>query len=556
MQRSSITARRFLFGGFALVFISLLLSGWVMQPSAGPAFSANKGETPEPTESREPIPTSIAANLDKPVLPENPTLADKGAQVFWWYCMACHGNKGQGLTDEWRESAFGEDMNCWVSRCHASNHPPEGFEFPRQVPQVIGANTLRRFTTAADLKEYLKATMPWWAPGLLTEDESWQLTAFLLRENGSLLPGDDFDPQNAASVPVHLLVKSKSADTGFAYILAGALGLAILTILAGNSLKGEPVTESPRTGPRPSFFHHLHPPTIPLPQARWRYTLGAGGLAVFLSVVLVITGVLEMFFYIPTPDQAGMSIQTITFEVPFGALVRGIHFWAAQALVVVLVIHLVRVIFTGAFVPPRRFNYILGIILLVLTLLMNFTGYVLRWDEGIRWALVVGTNLLNTIPLVGEQIYGFVVGGASPGLATLTRFYAWHIFGLTLAIAFLIGWHIFRVRRDGGIAAPIPELRPDPSRITRFELVRREVLAMLLATFALILAGLFLPRPTFRPDFRCQRWRSTARCARTLVLPVGAATSPLWRCLLAGSLRSAGTGGRFRGHSLSFPAHP
>jgi quinol-cytochrome oxidoreductase complex cytochrome b subunit/mono/diheme cytochrome c family protein len=494
--------------GFALVFISLLISGWAIQPPAGAPGAAYKGETAEPSEipGGPPLPgaspTPLMANLEKPPLPENPTLADHGAQVYWWYCMACHGGKGQGLTDEWRESAFGEDMNCWTSRCHASNHPPEGFEFPRQVPSVIGANTLRRFTTADDLQKYIRTTMPWWSPGLLTDEESWQLTAFLLRENGYLARGADFNPKNAASVPVHLPVRTQSGDHAGVLALVGALGLAILTIVGGNLLLRNSTDDSaPLRAPRASFFHHLHPPTIPLPQARWRYTLGAGGLAVFLAAVLGITGILEMFFYIPTPEQAGMSIQSITFEVPYGALVRGIHFWAAQGLVVVSVIHLIRVIFTGAFVPPRRFNYLLGLGLLVLILLLNFTGYVLRWDEGIRWALVVGTNLLNTIPLIGERVYGFVVGGSAPGLATLTRFYAWHIFGLTSIVIFLVGWHAFRVRRDGGIAVPAPEHRPDPSRITRSELVRREVLAMLVATFVLIMVGLFIPAPLDAPIF-------------------------------------------------------
>jgi quinol-cytochrome oxidoreductase complex cytochrome b subunit len=252
-------------------------------------------------------------------------------------------------------------------------------------------------------------------------------------------------------------------------------------------------------GQRPNFFLHLHPPTIPLLQARFRYTLGAGGLAVFLSLILGLTGILEMYFYIPTPEQAGPSIQTITFLVPFGRLVRGLHFWAAQALLVVTAIHLIRVVFTGAYTLPRRFNYLLGLALFVLILFLDFTGYVLRWDEGIRWALVVGTNLLRTIPLVGVQLYAFIVGGDQPGLAALTRFYAWHIFGLTAAVIGLIVWHIFRVRRDGGIAAPPPEARPDTRRITRFELFSREALAALLAGIALILIASLLPTPLSVP---------------------------------------------------------
>ena len=250
---------------------------------------------------------------------------------------------------------------------------------------------------------------------------------------------------------------------------------------------------------RPSFFHHLHPPTIPAPQARLRYTLGAGGLAVYLTLVLVVTGIVEMFYYVPTPENAALSVQTLTYLVPFGGLVRSAHYWAAQLLVLVVLLHLLRVIFTGAYARPRRFNYLLGLALLVTTLFLDFSGYVLRWDEGIRWALVAGTNLVKTIPGVGPGLYGMLMGGAQPGPATLVRFYAWHIFGLTLVLLMVGGWHIFRVRRDGGIAVPPPEQRRDPTRITRFELVRRESLAALLATVLLVALALVRPAPISPP---------------------------------------------------------
>ena len=251
---------------------------------------------------------------------------------------------------------------------------------------------------------------------------------------------------------------------------------------------------------RPSFFHHLHPPTIPEPQARWRYTLGAGGIAVFLTLALVLTGALLMFYYVPTPEQAGESIQTITFLAPYGGLVRNLHYWSAQGLVLVVLLHLARVALTGAYAPPRRFNFLLGLGLLVVTLLLDFTGYILRWDEGILWALVVGANLIKTIPLVGPALYGLIMGGQQPGAATLIRFYAWHIFGLTLVMIILGIWHIFRVRRDGGIAAPPPKARQNPAaRIDRYELVRRETLAALLAAAGLLLLAAVFPAPLAPP---------------------------------------------------------
>ena len=250
---------------------------------------------------------------------------------------------------------------------------------------------------------------------------------------------------------------------------------------------------------RPNFFHHLHPPTIPAAQARWRYTLGAGGTAIFLVLALVITGALEMFYYIPTPADAALSIQTITYLVPFGGLIRNIHFWSAQLLIIVSAVHLVRVVFTGAYIPPRRFNYLLGLALFIVSIFLNFTGYILRWDTGIQWALVVGTNLIKTIPFFGNKLYTILIGGTEPGSPTLIRFYAWHVFGLMIISAILIGWHAFRVRRDGGIALPPPSLRADPERITRFELVRRETLAMILTSAALMILSIFSPAPIAAP---------------------------------------------------------
>lgn len=206
-----------------------------------------------------------------------------------------------------------------------------------------------------------------------------------------------------------------------------------------------------------------------------------------------------MFYYNPNPDLAALSIQTITFLVPFGGLLRSLHYWAAQLLIVTATVHLLRVIFTGAYARKRRFNYLLGILLLVVCLIFDFSGYVLRWDEGIRWALVVGTNLIRSIPLIGPTLYIMLMGGVQPGPASLLRFYAWHIFGLTIVLLIIGAWHLFRVRRDGGIAVPPPELRPDPARINRFELVRREVLAMLISGVVLVVLALIKPAPISAP---------------------------------------------------------
>ncbi len=258
---------------------------------------------------------------------------------------------------------------------------------------------------------------------------------------------------------------------------------------------------------RPSFFHHLHPPHIPDREARWRYTFGLGGTAVYLFVILALTGALEVFYYIPSAAEANRSLQAMITLVPYGWLVRSLHYWAAQGLVVVSVLHLLRVVCTGAYKPPRRFNWLLGLSLLALLLLLNFTGYALRWDNDIAWALMVGTNLLRSIPLVGTGLYGMVVGGSEIGAATVARLYGWHLFGLTLPAFFFACWHIFRVRRDGGIS----RAKPRGAVIQRDELVRREAIGALSVSILLLVAALLFP-PALGPaaDFGHMPTEATA----------------------------------------------
>jgi len=222
-------------------------------------------------------------------------------------------------------------------------------------------------------------------------------------------------------------------------------------------------------------------------------------MSVFLLLAAGFTGFLEMFFYSPNPVEAAQSIQIISYHVPLGGLIRNLHYWSSQLLVLVSALHLVRVIFTGAYATPRRFNYLLGLILFVFLVLDDFTGYVLRWDQDIRWALVTGTNLLKTIPGVGAFLYRIAVGGESAGDPALLRFYVWHVAGLILPAAILLAWHIFRVRRDGGIAAPPVEVRSSRERISRVDLIRREVLAMLAAGVVLLLFSVFFPAPIAAP---------------------------------------------------------
>lgn len=442
-------------------------------------------------------PTFDIARLAQPPTVFPPAQADNGAQTYWGMCMECHGDRGQGLIEGWRNSFASTDRDCWQSGCHGSDYPKNSFEIPKTgAPAIAGSGKLVRFSNAFELHGYIQKNMPFFPPGSLTSEEAWSLTAYVLRLNDRQLPGFTLNTINSSAIPIHRKVDLPESEIPGSLILVGVLTLAAIGL---NFQLNRSRADSTSLPARPNFFHHLHPLSIPAKQSRFRYTLGAGGLAVFLSLILLVTGLLEMYYYIPTPGQAAISVETIVTLVPFENLIRNLHYWSAQFLVIVMTLHLLRVVLTGAYAPPRRFNYLLGLGLLVFILLLNFTGYVLRWDEGIRWALVVGANLLKTIPWIGDGMYQFAIGGSEPCPATLTRFYTWHIFGLTLGAAILIIWHAFRVRRDGGIAVPPPHARKEKNRITRFELLSCEVLAMVIAGAVLLLFSLIVPAPIEQP---------------------------------------------------------
>ena len=129
-----------------------------------------------------------------------PTQVEQGHYAYYLSCLVCHGDRGQGLTEEWRSALDPADRNCWQSKCHAANHPPEGFEPPRQAPPLIGPGRLAHYQTAAGLYEFIRTRMPWQAPGILTDEAYWQLTAFLVDANGIPLDGTPLGPENAANV--------------------------------------------------------------------------------------------------------------------------------------------------------------------------------------------------------------------------------------------------------------------------------------------------------------------------------------------------------------------
>jgi quinol-cytochrome oxidoreductase complex cytochrome b subunit len=481
--------------GRRLLHLAILLL--VLGVFLGIAISAQASPVFQATPSPQPTTTFDNTRFEKPETAQPPTQLNEGALYYWGVCMPCHGDHGQGLTEEWKLSYNDHERDCWESGCHGQDYPNSSFEIPETgIPAIAGSGKLGRFTSTRDLYDYLINDMPWGRTGTLTTETAWALSAYIKKLHGTGLTGVRINKTNGSALPVHRSLNLPEGSGPGVLVLVGILVFAAVGIRRSEKVRK---TSNSDVRSRPNFVHHLHPPTILAAQARWRYTLGLGGLAIFLSLVLLLTGLLEMYYYIPTVERAAISVETITTLVPYGNLIRNLHFWAAQALVLVMTLHLLRVVLTGAYAPPRRLNYLIGLGLLVCILLLNFSGYVLRWDEGIRWALVVGTNLLKTIPWIGEATYRFFIGGSEPGAATIVRFYTWHIFGLTIVAATLTVWHAFRVRRDGGIATPPVQLRSDVKRISRFELVRREVLAILVASVLLLLLAVALKAPIDQP---------------------------------------------------------
>jgi quinol-cytochrome oxidoreductase complex cytochrome b subunit len=193
---------------------------------------------------------------------------------------------------------------------------------------------------------------------------------------------------------------------------------------------------------------HIHPAKVAKPTLKFNYTFGLGGLLMLLFAVLTLTGVLLMFVYTPSPEAAYDSMIALQTEIAFGNLVRNLHHWSGNLMVVVGVLHLLRVFFTGGFVAPREFNWIMGVILLLLIVAANFTGYLLPWDQLAYWAVTVGTSLLNYIPLLGEPVTRLLLGGPEVGAATLTNFYGLHIAVIPLSMVAIVSFHIWRVRKD------------------------------------------------------------------------------------------------------------
>jgi cytochrome b-561 len=198
-----------------------------------------------------------------------------------------------------------------------------------------------------------------------------------------------------------------------------------------------------------NFFLHVYPVKVPRRVLRLRYSWRLGYIAAVLFGILVVTGVYLMFFYTPSVTSAYGDMQKLRTGVGFGQLIRNVHRWSAHLMVLVVVAHLARVFLAGAYKKPREFNWVLGVGLLLMTLAFSFTGYLLPWDQLSYWAVTVGTNLVNYIPIGGRLVRELLIGGDQIGQTTLLRFYALHVSVLPVLLVLFLAVHIWRVRKDG-----------------------------------------------------------------------------------------------------------
>jgi len=204
-----------------------------------------------------------------------------------------------------------------------------------------------------------------------------------------------------------------------------------------------------------NIFLHLHPTKIPRSALRITYTWCMGGLSFFLFLVLTLTGVLLMFYYVPSTERAYTDMQALETTVTLGMFFRNLHRWAAHAMVITVFLHMFRVFYTGAYKPPREFNWVIGVGLLVTTLLLSFTGYLLPWDQLSFWAITVGTGMAGYTPVIGREVRFLLIGGHEVTQNALIRWYTLHVLLLPLIALVLMATHFWRVRKDGGISRPL-----------------------------------------------------------------------------------------------------
>ena len=224
---------------------------------------------------------------------------------------------------------------------------------------------------------------------------------------------------------------------------------------------------------------------------RWWWCIG--GTPAYLFVVQIISGILLTFYYVPSPDHAYESVQTITTDIRFGWFIRSVHRWASHLMIIAVLLHMTRVFFTGAYRAPREGNWMVGCLILLTTLGMGFTGYSLVWEQLSYWGATVAGNILAAVPFVGEDLAAFLRGGSTVGQSMLTRLFVFHIGALPTLLVGLIAFHIYLVRTLGVSEFSSPE-RPEDAKSFPFfpdHLLTEIILALFLMFLLTVLALIF-----------------------------------------------------------------
>lgn len=219
----------------------------------------------------------------------------------------------------------------------------------------------------------------------------------------------------------------------------------------GRSIWRTPRKVTPRdraAGHWSSFLLHIYPVKVRKAELGFKYSWYLGVISTVLFGSLVVSGIWLMFFFVPSPGSAYTNIQTLQTEVAFGQYLRNVHRWSAHLMVLAVAMHMAKVFYRGAYKAPREFNWVIGVLLLVMTLLLSFTGYLLPWDQLAYWAVTVGTEMAAYVPFVGEKVQSLLLGGSSVGEATLLRFYVLHVAVLPVAMLLLLTVHLWRWRKD------------------------------------------------------------------------------------------------------------
>ena len=241
---------------------------------------------------------------------------------------------------------------------------------------------------------------------------------------------------------------------------------------------------------------HLRPVRVPTRTLPFTHTFGLGGMSAVLVLLLILSGVLLMFVYEPSPERAYGSILRLRDEVRFGGFVRGIHHWSANLLVIVVFLHLLRTFFTGAFHGARQFNWVIGVLLLLGVVASNFTGYLLPWDQLSYWAITIVTGMLGYVPLAGEWLQQTARAGAEIGASTLILFYTLHTTVLPVLLVALMAFHFWRVRKVRGVVIPYaygepPDEKPATTLFVPDLLAREFSVSLILTAAVLVTALLF-----------------------------------------------------------------